>query len=139
MRIDSFRGRYFFLSNFFVEENGRTNEHYFQAAKARNIVDCAAVLSADTAREAKRLGRKIHLRADWDSDRDRVMAKLLERKFADPALRRALLATGDSLLVEGNSWCDTYWGACTCPRHLGSGENKLGLALMALREKLREI
>ena len=132
-RIDSFSGQYAFLSNFFVEKNGRSNEHYFQAAKATNLDDCVYVLEAATPSEAKRRGRRIPLRTGWDQGRRRVMDKLLRRKFTDPALRRALLETGDRLLVEGNTWCDTFWGVCNCPRHSGRGENQLGQALMVLR------
>ncbi len=43
-------------------------------------------------------------------------------------LRDALLATGNSLLIEG----DYFWGKVN-----GHGENQLGLILMDVREKLK--
>ena len=50
----------------------------------------------------------------------------------NPKLRDALLATGNSLLIEGNTWGDYFWGKVN-----GHGENQLGLILMDVREKLK--
>ena len=50
----------------------------------------------------------------------------------NPELRDALLATGNSLLIEGNTWGDYFWGKVN-----GHGENHLGLILMDVREKLK--
>lgn len=47
-------------------------------------------------------------------------------------LGNKLEATGDSLLVEGNWWHDTFWGVCN-----GFGENNLGKLLMKIREELK--
>ena len=35
-------------------------------------------------------------------------------KFKREPLRSQLINTGDEELVEGNHWCDNYWGDCTC-------------------------
>lgn len=48
-------------------------------------------------------------------------------------LKTMLLATGDSILIEGNQWNDRYWGMVD-----GSGENHLGRILMDIRKKLYE-
>jgi len=65
----------------------------------------------------------------------KLMAGLLTRKFADPALRQKLLATGDAKLVEGNWWGDRFWGI---DLKTGEGQNTLGRLLMTLRIRLRE-
>jgi hypothetical protein len=49
----------------------------------------------------------------------------------EPLLTRALLATVDADLVEGNTWNDEFWGVCN-----GSGENNLGRLLVKVREEL---
>jgi hypothetical protein len=49
-----------------------------------------------------------------------------------------LLQTGKSVLVEGNDFHDNVWGNCTCPRCKDiEGENRLGRALMDLREEFQ--
>jgi predicted NAD-dependent protein-ADP-ribosyltransferase YbiA (DUF1768 family) len=45
-----------------------------------------------------------------------------------------LLSTGDELLIEGNTWGDTYWGV---DLKTGIGENKLGKILMKVREEIK--
>jgi uncharacterized phage-like protein YoqJ len=65
------------------------------------------------------------------------MRDVLAAKFSDRGLAARLIATGDALLVESNTWCDQVWGDCTCPAHRAApGGNLLGLALMDLRDTL---
>jgi N-glycosidase YbiA len=61
-----------------------------------------------------------------------VMRGLLRQKFSSGELYEKLLATGDALLVEGNSWGDRYWGQVQ-----GTGENHLGKLLMQVRKELK--
>lgn len=136
--IDRFNDKYFFLSNFSPSPFRidyvlfPTMEHYFQANKADNQNDYLHIAYAPTPGEAKRLGRKIQLRPDWEKIKDNVMLTGLRKKFADPELRNLLLATGDEELIEGNYWGDTYWGVCN-----GVGQNKLGKLLMQVREEIK--
>lgn len=136
--IDRFDGEYFFLSNYSASPFRidyvlfPTMEHYFQANKADNQNDYLHIAYARAPGEAKRLGRKIQLRPDWEKIKDNVMLTGLRKKFADPELRSLLLATGDEELVEGNYWGDTYWGVCN-----GVGQNKLGKLLMQVREEIK--
>ena len=44
-----------------------------------------------------------------------------------------LINTGDAILIEGNTWGDTYWGVCD-----GVGENRLGKLLMEVREECKK-
>jgi predicted NAD-dependent protein-ADP-ribosyltransferase YbiA (DUF1768 family) len=60
------------------------------------------------------------------------MLTLLREKFRDWNLRDRLLNTGDAILIEGNTWHDTYWGHCICPRCHG-GANFLGILLTQVR------
>ena len=136
--IDRFDGEYAFLSNYSASPFRidhvlfPTMEHYFQANKADNQNDYLHIAYAPTPGEAKRLGRKIQLRPNWEKIKDEVMLTGLRKKFADPELRNLLLATGDEELIEGNYWGDTYWGVCN-----GVGQNKLGKLLMQVREEIK--
>lgn len=138
-KIDRFRGHYEFLSNFSpapVILDGEiypTVEHAFQAAKSRDTYDRLRIRTAKTAAEAKKLGRKVFLREDWDRVKLDTMLDLLRQKFASGALRRMLAATGDAELEEGNWWGDTFWGTSR-----GHGENWLGVLLMHVRREVQE-
>ena len=50
-------------------------------------------------------------------------------------LRRLLLSTGDRVLIEGNTWNDTFWGVSL---KSGNGQNHLGKILMRVRERLKQ-
>lgn len=140
--IDSFRGQYRFLSNYYFapmkfQVHGiiyvaKSNEHYFQAHKATNRRDFEAVLNCNTGKQAKFTGRTIQCRADWYPIRDRIMYDGVVIKFTQNAgLKHSLIQTYPHELVEGNTWGDTYWGKCN-----GQGQNKLGLILMVVRNQL---
>ncbi len=143
--ISEFRGPTRWLSNFEIAPviiDGKeylTNEHYFQACKVVTETGHESVRTSPTAAGAKREGRKVPLRPDWEEVKNEVMLKGLRAKFAPGSLLAyKLLTTKDRLLVEGNTWHDTYWGVCTCPQHQGKGLNTLGQLLMQVREELRQ-
>lgn len=148
--IESFRDKYFFLSNFFpcvIRYRGvsyRSVESAFQAQKVDPDLTEAARLELQkrfsdlSPDQAKHLGRRVELRPDWESVKDGIMRELLLVKFGSGKLREWLLATGDEKLVEGNTWHDNYWGSCICPRCRNRGRNELGKALMALRRELQD-
>lgn len=136
--IDSFNGRYKCLSNFHpskVKLDGvdyPSVEHAYQAAKALDPAERRFVKDMETPGKAKRAGRKVRLRPDWEQIKISVMENLLRQKFRQPDFKRALLKTGDAELVEGNTWGDRFWGVCA-----GVGHNHLGKLLMKIREELR--
>lgn len=138
--IVAFQGEHRFLSNFFESPFqwkavlAPTLEHHFQAAKSENPTQIAWVYSAKTPYLAKRRGRQISLRSDWDDMKFGLMLDLVRQKFRDPVLRDLLLATADANLIEGNTWKDTYWGVCN-----GVGENNLGKILMQVRSELKDL
>ena len=138
MTIDSFDGDFFFLSNFFphsimyMGKIWKTSEHAFQGAKTLDESEQETIRRQITPGQAKRKGRKITLRPDWENIKVSVMREILKIKFSDPVLAQMLLDTGDNELIEGNDWGDTFYG-----RVNGVGENWLGRILMEIREELR--
>lgn len=133
--VKEFQGKYRFLSNFYeVPANYKgivynNNEAAFQAQKCPGRENEFTSLSPDAA---KRLGRKVPLRKDWEQIKECVMYEICSAKFTqNPALMWQLLQTeGD--LEEGNYWHDTVWGI---DLRTGFGENKLGKILMYIREE----
>jgi len=142
--IDEFRGKYFFLSNFFIKNvlyKGfwyRSSEHAFQAQKAINEIDRLFLANAQTPAIAKRRCDEIILRPDWYAVRMLEMHDILICKFSDNVLSKKLLETGDALLIEGNSWGDRYWGMVR-DKVTGEwkGDNFLGQLLMKVRNEIR--
>jgi ribA/ribD-fused uncharacterized protein len=135
-RITSFRGEHSFLSNFADSPIGpyKNAEAAFQAAKCVNESD-RKKFEGISAKEAKRLGRQVKLRPDWERVKFDVMLDIVRQKFNNnPSLAQKLLATGDAELIEGNTWGDTTWGVNA---NTGEGQNALGKILMQVREELR--
>jgi len=140
VKITRFTGSFGFLSNFwrcpicFEGQTYPSVEHAFQAAKTYDLREREIIKKARTPGEAKRLGRKVHLRPFWEERvRVRIMRELLSIKFQDPVYAKMLKATDNAELIEGNIWGDTYWGVCN-----GKGENHLGKLLMEIRSRLLE-
>lgn len=136
--INEFRGEYDFLSNFYetpVTYEGityRNNEAAFQAAKLTDK-EARREFSTLDASSAKKLGRRVSLRADWEEVKNQVMHEICLAKFSqNEQLKTKLLATGNEYLEEGNTWGDKIWGTVN-----GSGENRLGKILMNVRDTLR--
>lgn len=136
--IDSFTGEYAWLSNFYpcvIKTQGiiyPSVENAYQAAKTLDI-DERIYISTLRPGDAKKQGRKVKLRDGWESMKLFIMYELIKIKFQDGFLRSRLLATWDSILIEGNDWNDCYWGVCN---NLGS--NHLGNILMSIRQLLRD-
>lgn len=137
--IDKFSGEYRWLSNFWIHDTvrGLSVEHHYQAAKTTNFDDWLLIMSAETPGKAKRFGRPIEkggmivIREDWDAVKLTLMEQFTREKFAtNHDLREKLLDTQGSLLIESNTWHDTFWGVCN-----GVGENNLGKIIMKVRDK----
>ncbi len=114
-----------------------TVEHYFQAQKFAGTPYADQIHRAPTPKQAAALGRSrsLPLRADWEEVKDSIMLAAVQRKFeTHDALRALLLATGDEEIIE-NAPGDYYWGGGAD----GSGQNKLGKTLMAVRVRLRHL
>lgn len=125
-----------FLSNFWpLNERGLTAEHVYQASKTSVPAESAWVFEALTPGEAKRRGAAVTLADNWNDVRVEVMTQVVREKFRDPELGAQLLATGEALLVEANTWGDTFWGV---DQATGRGENWLGQVLMLVRAELSQ-
>lgn len=144
--IKDFTGKYFFLSNFYnsylVYEGDVycSTEAAFQAAKTLDKTEKLRIAKLSPS-DAKKAGRRLKLRKDWEGIKDIVMYEVCRAKFTmndSLHLREKLLATGDEELVEGNTWHDNYWGDCQCEKckHI-EGRNQLGKILMKIREELK--
>ena len=135
--ITRFRHKYAFLSNFYpvsIELDGEVYaavEDAFQAAKTLDPTERRFIQLCQTPGDAKRCGRQVTLRADWNDIKVSVMHDLLRKKFKNPALRKLLLDTGDAILIEGNTHGDVFWGQVN-----GQGENHLGKLLMEVRAEI---
>ena len=139
--IFGFDGDNRFLSNFYpsvVSYNDYdypTVEHAYQAAKTLNPTQQTEIRLAPTPSQAKRLGRYVHMRHDWNDVKVGIMESLLRQKFIGyHELSKKLYDTGDLYLEETNSWGDTFWGVCS-----GKGQNVLGNLLMKIRTDVRSL
>lgn len=139
-KIESFQGDNRWLSNFYpctVTLEGITypsTENAYQAMKCENTADRLKFVDIP-AGKAKRLGRKIEVRKDWESVKEDVMNQLLAIKFSQDFFKQKLLNTGDAEIQEGNAWGDLFWGVDIIT---GEGKNKLGKRIMLIRKILRE-
>jgi hypothetical protein len=136
--ILGFNKEYRFLSNFYpatVEYDGleyASTEHAYQAAKTLDAAQ-RRIREAKKPGDAKRIGKQVKLRTDWEQIKLKIMKELVLQKFSKHKdLKEKLLATGDAYLEETNSWGDQWWGVCK-----GKGHNHLGKILMEVRKELR--
>lgn len=143
--INGFDAEYAFLSNFYdcsVVYRGLkflNTEAAFQAAKCLNEAE-AREFCFLPPNQAKRRGRRVTLRPDWEAVKYDIMLEIVRCKFTQNVeLQAKLLATGDEELVEGNWWHDNTWGNCSCDRCIDKeGKNWLGNVLMQVRDELRK-
>jgi len=135
--IKEFKGEYRFLSNFWPVKIVHNNieflsvESAYQSSKSLEQKDWL-LCSKLTPGLAKKFGKNLNLREDWELIKDNIMLDLLRKKFTNTYLKDLLLNTGDYKLEEGNYWGDTYWGICN-----GVGKNRLGVLLMQVREEIK--
>lgn len=134
-----FRNEYYFLSNMYdkgcpliIGIGGMT--HTFTCAEAafqaHKCPERASEFEVISGYEAKKLGRRVPLRKDWDLIKDDVMLKCLRAKFTDKVLQEKLLTIHEPI-VEDNTWGDTYWGRCN-----GVGKNRLGELLEQVKHEI---
>lgn len=137
----SFRGEYFFLSNFYpckVVIGGRTfpsSEHAFVSYKNNSPMWKERCTYGDvSAAQIKKEAKSRALVNNWDKIQLSVMEKVLRAKFTQNAhIKRLLLLTDKKVLVEVNTWGDDFWGVCN-----GKGLNHLGKLLMKIRSEFYE-
>ena len=139
-QIVSFTGPNFFLSNFYLCEVAfegkvyKSSEHAYMAAKTTDENIRAYIAAQPTPGAAKKIGRSIQLRDNWDDIRIHYMRIILENKFGDYELREQLNSTKGQFLIEGNTWRDRFWGQDP----IGTGQNNLGKLLMSIRDDITQ-
>lgn len=142
--ITHFTGENRWLSNFGEESvvyEGTvypTSEHAFQAAKTLDVEERLKIKACKTPGKAKKLGRKVTLRSDWEEVKIDIMEEIVTAKFMQNSnIAKKLLDTGSQYLIEGNTWGDKFWG-CVYENNKWVGHNHLGTILMKIRKKLNE-
>jgi len=152
--INEFKGRWFFLSNFYpceITHQGityKTVEAYYVAMKVNDeqLINGKYYTPGDFREMialipepgiTKKIGQKVKLRKDWDTYKLEVMNWGVREKFKYPKLAEKLIDTGDEELIEGNWWHDNFYGSCTCTKCANKGRNELGKILMNVRDDFK--
>jgi len=139
--IKEFRGKYRFLSNFYLvsitidNKTYPSTEHYYQAMKFQNPSLQEKIRTTPNPDRAKKIAHQHTPRDDWKEISLDVMERALREKFANLELRQKLLETGDATLQEGNTWGDEFWGVNL---KTGKGKNHLGRLLMKIRNDIKD-
>ena len=137
-----FKGNLAFLSNYTSVAHGihgfNSVEHFYVAMKSTDQSFRDKIHSTDSPGAAKRLGRSIKLRSDWDDIKLDVMEHALRKKFLVGSwYAEKLLEVDDSDLIEINTWHDNFWGDCRCTKCQAiEGENNLGKLLRQVKSEL---
>ncbi len=156
MVINSFKGRWFFLSNFYpseIKHQGLTYptvEHFYVAMKSNSdqYLNTKYYTSGDFRDMVskikdpgivKKLGQKIKIRKDWNEKKLEFMNWAVREKFKNLDLSEKLISTGNFILIEENFWHDNFWGQCICDKCKGVGKNHLGKILMEIRNEIKGI
>ncbi len=153
--INTFNGRWFFLSNFFpceITHKGITYpsvEHYYVAMKVTEIQllngqyytagDFRELIAkVKSPGDVKKIGQKVKVRSDWEEKKLEFMNWGVREKFRDEKLAQLLISTSNLEIIENNYWHDNFWGSCTCTKCGNKGENNLGKILMSVRDELKK-
>lgn len=141
--ILGFKDEYRWLSNFWnapITVTGfkyQNTEAAYQAAKTINI-EYREQFEFMTGTQAKRAGRKLILRKDWDFVKLEIMELVLRAKFMTHGhLAAKLRNTQNQNIIELNTWGDIYWGQIKNKNDNLIGKNILGKLLMNIREDIR--
>lgn len=115
-------------------------ENAYQAAKFTDPQTRKHIAALD-AGDAKKYAdeHKAHIlpEALTPEARLNVMQQCLAQKFSDanPELKKKLIETGNTALIEGNNWADEFFGLNL---ETGVGQNHLGRLVMLRREELKQ-
>lgn len=148
IRFKGGQGNYGALTNFrenpiYIPEEDityRNTEAAYQAFKTLNL-NIRKDFARMPAGLSKSEGKKLKIRHDWEDVKFERMVIINYIKYSqNEYLKELLLSTGTALIIEDTTaWHDNEWGCCNCPQCASEvSKNKLGLALMIVRSKLRE-
>ncbi len=138
--VYGFSGEYSWLSNFYecfltVDGIPFTSSEAAYVSLRTHDRETRIRISNMSPGEAKRFGRSpgFPTRDDWEDYRVLAMLRVLSRKFSyNSELHGKLIETEDLVLVESNTWGDTFWGVNS---RTGKGSNMLGNLLMFIRDE----
>lgn len=141
--VHEFRGKYYFLSNFYLtpvmykELWYPSSEHAYMSAKCADPVWKSYCCNPNVSpSDVKRESAHVKLIDNWNIVKFNVMEEVLRAKFENHELKELLLATGNENLQEGNYWDDKCWGV-DLKVSPNVGENHLGRLLMKIRDELK--
>jgi len=140
-----------YLSNFMIGDlTFNCCEQWMMYSKAKLFGDieiATKILNETDPKRHKELGRLVSNfdPVKWDSVADDIVFRGNLAKFSqNQELKDKLLATGNKLIVECAPY-DSIWGnglnitdSLTIPQNLWKGTNRLGKAIMNVRDVLRE-
>lgn len=126
--IRGFCGTYRFLSNFWISpfrvegRIWRSVEHFFQAHKTTSLVMQNAIADLQFPADAKKAGKLLNIRPDWNKIRLDIMYVGVLAKFnQNRELRMDLLGTGVRELIDTEN----------------GNDNEIGKILMKVRNEIR--
>lgn len=131
-----FRDEYAFLSNMYYTKIPYEGliypsvENAYQASKCINEKDKIS-FQTYTPVEAKRAGKKVQMKEDFNDNRIKIMQELIDIKFINNTNLAQRLTSITEPIIEENTWNDTFWGICN-----GIGENNLGKCLENTKQKI---
>lgn len=146
--ILEFKKDNFFLSNFSPSEitvninsiqcKFYNSEALYQFGKAYLMKDIELmnqIMNCKNPKEAKKLSYKVKLNKKvWDNYKFNWMYNIVKLKFSQNLKYQVLLINSSpKILIEGNTWKDTYWGI---DLNTFKGQNNLGIILMTIRNNL---
>ena len=110
-----------------------TPEHFYMAMKTTEIVLRRKISNLPTPAQAKKFGRTLQLRPDWNEYRLDIMEYALRYKFGPGTKWLERLRRENGPFIELNYWHDNFWGHCICNKckakihhnHLGKLIDKL--------------
>lgn len=131
-----FRDNLYFLSNMYPCRVRYGSTEYLCAESAFQAQKCTKeseklMFNNINGFEAKKIGRKVSLKSNWEIEKLAIMEEIVRSKFIqNPSLAEKLIGI-EGVIQEDNSWGDTFWGV-----YNGVGENHLGKILMKIRDEL---
>lgn len=152
----AFLGKEQMLSNMYqceIKMQGETFSSAEQAYQVHKAYKCsrpdvaAEMLQHKNPFQAKRIGKQLNTDKNWDSNKENIttMKNILMHKFQIHECRDALIATGESKIVEGNQY-DRFWAAgLTCEEaehtqpEAWPGRNKMGELLQEVRAEINKL
>lgn len=108
-------------------------ENYYQSQKTLDL-DKRKQFENCNPYYAKKLGKTLTIRPDWEQVKFDVMEKALRIKFTKNTEYGQKLMQTEGEIVEWNNWGDKIWGKTLD----GKGENRLGKILMKIRDELND-